>query len=87
MNQIALSKEESFAEELAAGLNDIANLNFYLSITSKYHEQFLRNIYEYVRSIPDEKIKKTRGALFNYLLQIKTQKTPTTNENKNNNCD
>jgi len=80
-------QEDVLALELAVGLGDTKSLQYYQSVTKKHEEKILREIFNKVRAMPDGKIKKTRGALFNYLLQLKTQKTPTTNENQNNNCD
>lgn len=57
------------ARDLAAGLGDEANLRFYFSACRKYPEEFLRKIYGQVKEIPLTKIKKSRGALFNYLIQ------------------
>lgn len=64
-----LTKEELLARDLAAGLDDKANLGFYLSVCRKYPERVLRGIYSQVKEIPLNKIRKSRGALFNYLIQ------------------
>ena len=64
-----LTKEELLARDLAAGLNDEGNLRFYFSVCRRYPEEFLRKIYGQVKEIPLNKIKKSRGALFNYLVQ------------------
>jgi len=64
-----LAKEELLATDLAEGLDDKANIRFYFSVCRKYPEELLRKIYSQVKEIPPEKIKKSRGALFNYLLQ------------------
>jgi hypothetical protein len=68
-NSLFLTKEELLARDLAAGLDDESNLRFYLSVCRKYPENFLRKIYGQVKEIPLNKIKKSRGALFNYLIQ------------------
>lgn len=64
-----LTKEELLARDLAAGLDDKANLGFYLSVCRKYPEKLLREIYGRVKRFPEKKIKKSKGALFNYLIQ------------------
>lgn len=64
-----LTKEESIAYELARALNDMKGYNYYLSCVQKYPEVRLRKILGEVKKIPDDKIKKSRGALFNYLLR------------------
>lgn len=63
------TKEELLALDLARGLNDIKNLNFYLSISKKYPEELLRKLCSQVKEFPKDKIKKSRGALFTYLLK------------------
>lgn len=68
-NSFSLTKEELLAMDLAEGLNDRANLGFYLSVCRKYPESFLRKIYSEVKEIPLRRIKKSKGALFNYLVQ------------------
>lgn len=68
-NSFYLMKEEILAGDLADGLDDKLNFAFYLSVARKYPEEFLRKIYSHVRGIPSNKIKKSRGALFNYLVQ------------------
>ncbi len=68
-NSLFLTKEELLARDLAAGLDDELNLRFYLSVCRKYPEEFLRKIYSQIKEIPLNKIRKSRGALFNYLIQ------------------
>lgn len=68
-NFFTLTKEELLARDLAEGLNDKASLGFYLSVCRKYPGSFLRKIYSQVKEIPANKIKKSKGALFNYLVQ------------------
>lgn len=68
-NSLFLTREELLGRDLAAGLDDEENLRFYLSVCRKYPEEFLRKTYSQVKQIPEKKIKKSRGALFNYLVQ------------------
>ena len=68
-NSFTLMKEEILAGDLAEGLDDKLNFAFYLSVARKYPEEFLRKIFSHVRGIPSSKIKKSKGALFNYLVQ------------------
>lgn len=60
--------QTKFAYELANVLNDHHSIQVYVSFTQKYKEEFLRKILLRVMSIPDNKIKRTRGALFTYLV-------------------
>ncbi len=64
-----MKNEKSFAYELASSLNDMESLPVYVDFTLKYQEAFLRRVLNKVMSIPDDKIKRTRGALFTYLVK------------------
>ena len=66
-------QEEVLARELSLGLDDAINLKYYQSVTKKYPERVLRDIYNHVRLIPQCQIKKSKGALFNYLLKQHVQ--------------
>jgi len=60
--------EEKLARELAKALDDERNLAFYRYAVTHYPEAFLRKTLSIVKDVPYEKIRKSRGALFNYLL-------------------
>lgn len=62
-------QQRALAEELAERLHDRNSLSLYLMFTQQYTEAHLRDVLERVLSIPDEKIKRTRGALFTYLIK------------------
>lgn len=62
-------KQEQLAEELAHILKDRESLVLYRSYTTTYPESFLRKLLGEVMEVPDNKIKKSRGALFSYLIQ------------------
>jgi len=63
------TKEFRLALELAETLNDKEALVVYQAFTRKYAEAFLRKVLAKVMSIPDHKIRKTRGALFTFLVK------------------
>lgn len=63
------TREDFLALELAQDLDDLQALPLYLSYAQKYPEMVLRNALVDVRRIPAHKIKKSRGALFNYIVQ------------------
>ena len=63
------TREELLALDLAIGLHDIKGLPFYLSLAKKHPESMLRKVLGEVKEIPLTRIKKSRGALFNYLIQ------------------
>ncbi len=73
------TKKELLASDLAKGLNDSKSLPFYLSVVRQYPEQLLMKLLGEVREIPSEKIKKSRAALFNYLLQQHAKKNTKNN--------
>jgi len=63
------NEKELLALDFAYKLNDLANLPLYLSYANKYPESLLRKALGDVMEIPISKIKRTRGALFNHLVQ------------------
>ena len=62
------SKEEKLAQEIADTLGDQESLPFYRDLVLKYSEAFLKTKLKKVMSIPPDQIRKTRGALFTYLI-------------------
>lgn len=67
------SKEQKLAVELADALNDMESLQAYVGFAEKYAESFLRKMLVKVLSVPEDKIRKTRGALFTYLVKQHAQ--------------
>jgi len=65
---------ELLASDLAKELNDIKSFSFYLSVAKQYPEPFLRKILGDVKELPLKKIKKSRAALFNYLIKKHAQR-------------
>ena len=68
-------KEDLLAVDLADAFNDRDNLPLYLSYANRYPEQLLRTVMGEVKEIPLKKIKKSRGALFNHLVQKYAKQT------------
>lgn len=60
--------EVALANEIANTLQDRDALPLYLKYTQKYKEVFLRRTLNKVMSIEQSKIRKTRGALFTFLV-------------------
>lgn len=75
------TREELLAFDIAKELNDLKALPLYLSYVKKYPESLLRKILGEVKEIPIEKIKKSRGALFNHLVKKYAQKTSKNHRN------
>jgi hypothetical protein len=63
------TREELLALDLAHAFNDLENLALYISYCNKYPEHLIRKTIAIVNEIPAHKIRKSRGALFNYLIQ------------------
>jgi len=61
--------EERVAQDLAVALDDLDGLPFYRSCAKRYPAELLRRVLADVKEIPDHRIKKSRGALFNHLVQ------------------
>ena len=62
------TREELVASDISAGLKDAKNMLLFRNIAKKYPESLLRRALSEVKEIPDDKIRKSRTALFNYLL-------------------
>jgi hypothetical protein len=62
------TEEKKLAVYIAESLEDKEALTLYLSYAKKYEQYFLLALLERVLSIPKEKIKRTRGALFTFLV-------------------
>ena len=62
------TKEELLALDIAETLGDGRNPRKYLHYTNQYAESLLREALSQVRQTPKEKIKKSRVALFIYLI-------------------
>jgi hypothetical protein len=69
------TREELLAWDLAKALNDLPGFPLYLSCAKKFPEPFLRRILAKVKEVPPRKIRKSQGALFNYLIQKHAPKT------------
>ena len=68
MDDIYDPSEIRLAHEIAERLQDPEALPLYLRYARRYQAPFLRRMLERVMSIEDSKIKKTRGALFTFLI-------------------
>jgi hypothetical protein len=63
------NQNELLAADLALALDDLPNLLLYLAYAKKYPESLLRKVLGEVKEVPVNKIKRSRGALFNHLVQ------------------
>ena len=74
---MATQKDEKLAREIAEALNDNDSLPVHIGFVEKYSETFLRKTLQKVLSIPQDQIRKTRGALFTYLVKQNGYKSST----------
>jgi hypothetical protein len=64
-----MSYENKLAHEIATALDDLDALPVHIQFCQKYSEAFLRKMLLKALSVPQEKIRKTRGALYTSLVQ------------------
>jgi hypothetical protein len=62
------SREELLALDLAEALDDRDGFPYYLTVAQKYPESHIRRVLRQVREVPAERIRTSRGALFNWLI-------------------
>ncbi len=60
--------EVKLANEIAETLKDRDSIALFLTYARKYNEKFLRETLAKVMSIDQAKIRKSRGALFTFLV-------------------
>lgn len=63
------NEKELLAWDLANNLNDFASLPLYISYANKYSDGLLRKALGDALEVPANKIRKSRGALFNHLVK------------------
>ena len=63
------TREQALAEEIARTFNDVEGIALYLDYCRRYPETIIRRAYGEVKELPDSAIRRSRGALFNYLVQ------------------
>lgn len=63
------SKEIQLAYEIAEALNDMDAIQLHISYAHRFPEALLREKLVKVLAVPDHKIRSSRGALFNHLIQ------------------
>ena len=63
------SDKERLAYRVADGLDDLKNLRLYQSYCGQYPTEVILTAYVRAREVSPDRIKKSRGALFNFLVQ------------------
>lgn len=64
-----LTQQQKLAREIAEALDDMDALMLHEKFVRKYSEEYLRRILMRVLSMPDDSIRKSRGALYTSLVQ------------------
>ena len=66
--QITNTPQQQLAQDLAMILGDTQNLHRYLRYVNDYPESFLRTTLSEVLTFPKHKIRKSKAALFHFLI-------------------
>ncbi len=61
-------REIRLAREIAETLHDMDSIALHLMYARKYKEEFLRGILNKVMALPENQIKKSRAALYVFLI-------------------
>ncbi|MEN9582302.1 MAG: hypothetical protein RL641_256 [Candidatus Parcubacteria bacterium] len=62
------NQSNPLAYEMADALNDHESISLYISFTKRFQEDYLKKQLAKVMAIPESKIRRSRGALFTYLV-------------------
>lgn len=68
MNENYDQYEIKLANEIADTLKDRDSITMHLQYVRKYKEDFLRKILNKVMALPESKIRKSRAALYTFLI-------------------
>ena len=60
---------EALAEEIARGLQEPDSIRMFRALIQRYPEDIILRAYEETLGYPVAKIRKSRGAIFNFLLK------------------
>jgi len=63
------TREELLALDMAQTLNDLKSLPLYLKYAKSIPESRIRETLSWVKQVPDENIKRSRAALFNFIIK------------------
>ena len=73
MTEIYTNYEIRLANEIADTLNDRDSITMHLQYVRKFKEEFLRRVLNKVMALPDDKIRKSRAALYTFLINQSTK--------------
>lgn len=63
------TKVEYLASMIAEAFNDEEQVNLYLVYCKKYPDEIIQRAFAAARDFPEEKIRKSRAAIFFYLIK------------------
>lgn len=62
-------EQQRLAQQIAQEFEDEGNLGYYEDLCERHPEYLINRAFSEVRKVPQSKIKKSRGALFTYLVK------------------
>lgn len=68
--KILQDDKDGLAREICQALNDEKNIQLYRSYVKKYPPRIIKRAFDEAIALPSRNIKKTRGALFTYLVKL-----------------
>ncbi len=70
----------SLAQAIAQGLGELESVSSFRTLLKRYPEDIIRKAYEDTLAIPQHRVRKTKGAIFIFLLKkYARQSSPTEN--------
>lgn len=64
------SPEDKLAVEIASEFADMTHLPVYVAFCRRYPQAIIQKAFEVTKKFPPDKIKKSKGALFIYLVKF-----------------
>jgi len=68
-DEVVNVEKQRLAQRIAKEFEDEGNLPYYQDLCERYPEHLINRAFSEVRKVPELKIKKSRGALFTYLVK------------------
>jgi hypothetical protein len=65
----AITKRDHLAFMIAESFNDLGQVKLYINYCKKYPLNIIYRAFSEARNFPEEKIKKSRAAIFFYLIK------------------
>jgi len=79
--EVVNGEQQRLAQRIAKEFEDEGNLGYYEDLCERYPEHLINRAFSEVQRVPQSKIKKSRGALFTYLLKKYADKKKEQKEN------